>query len=159
MVFRLKIREFTGFADGLDHDVVVLAAFRNPVHDQVGDGPQQLFLLRLRDVRFGGGRLDRRGQDLDLGQQRLLFLALGLRHLLAEDILFGAEVFETDQCGTPRRIRRDDRIHYGLVGAAGALAGTELVRIFAEVFYVDHQTRVSNPPAMSAVGRAGSCAG
>ena len=87
------------------------------------------------------------GEFLDLGQQGLLFLALGLRHLLAEDILLGAEVFKADQGGTPGGVRGDDRVHHGFVGAAGALAGTELVRIFAEVFYVDHQTRVSNPGA------------
>ncbi|MNR56568.1 hypothetical protein D3C85_1771640 [compost metagenome] len=43
----------------------------------------------------------------------------------------------------------DDRVHNGLVGATGALAGTELVRIFAEVFYVDHYTRLSNQPRIS----------
>jgi hypothetical protein len=87
--------------------------------------------------------------SLDLGQQRLLFLALGLRHLLAEGVLLGAEVFEADQGCAARGVCVDDRVHQGFVGAAGALAGAELVRIFAEVFYVDHQTRVSNTGAIA----------
>ncbi|MCY1228748.1 hypothetical protein D9M72_410810 [compost metagenome] len=149
MVLRLEIGELAGFADGLDHDVVVLAAFGNAVFNQVGDTAEQFLLPGLGDVRLSRSSLDRCGQDFDLCQQGLLFIALGLRHLLAERILLGAEVFEADQSRTPCRVCRDDRIHHGLVGAAGALAGTELVRIFAEVFYVDHQTRVSNPPAMT----------
>ena len=52
------------------------------------------------------------GQFLDLGEQRLLFLALGLRHLLAEDVLLGAEVFEADQCRAAGGVCGDDRVHH-----------------------------------------------
>ena len=47
-----------------------------------------------------------------LGQQCLLFLTLGLRHLLAEDILLGPEVFIADQCGPAGGVRGYDRVHH-----------------------------------------------
>ena len=152
----LEVGEFARRAHGLDHNVVVLAAGRDAVLDQVGDGAEQFLLGGLGDVGLGRGGLDRGRQLLDLGEEGLLLLALGLRDLLAEDILFGPEVLEADQRRAPGGVRGDDRVHHGFVGAAGALAGTELVRIFAEVFYVDHQTRVSNPVTACPASQAGT---
>ena len=112
VVLGLEVGELAGRADGLDHDVVVLAALRDAVLNEVGDAAQQFVLLGLRGVGLGGGGLDRVGQFLDLGQQGLLLLALGLRHLLAEDVLLGAEVFEADQGGPAGGVCGDDRVHH-----------------------------------------------
>ena len=104
--------EFARLAHCLDHHVVVLAAFGDAVFNDVGDGAEQFLLLGLRGVGFRRGCLDRVGQLADLGKQRLLFLALGLRHLLAEHVLLGAEVFVADQRSPAVRIRGDDRVHH-----------------------------------------------
>ena len=89
----------------LEHDVVVLAARRDAVLDDVRDLPAQLGGEPSRPRRASAcSALTCSARCLAAGQQRLLLVALRLGHLLAEGLLLGPQRLELGQRGASARV-------------------------------------------------------
>ncbi|MDT7683587.1 MAG: hypothetical protein QOG57_3897 [Pseudonocardiales bacterium] len=122
----------------LEHHVVVLAARRHPVDDQVRQralgGGERLVGLGLR--RLGG--LDLGGQLLAVGQQLGALVAARLADLLAQLTLLGTQrVGPPDGLPAPL-VGGQQRIHGTRVLAAGPLRGAQRFRVVTKQFQVDH---------------------
>ncbi len=126
-------------ADLAQHDVVVLAAGRDAVLDDVGHGqvgPTQLGRRPRRCRRLG--RLDLVGQLLGPREQGGPLVAGGLGHLLAELLLLGAQRLEPGNRRSARLVGREQVVDDRLGLAAGPLAGPDKVRILAQQSQVNH---------------------
>jgi hypothetical protein len=119
MVFRVADR--WGFADGVEHHEVVLAAVGDTVDDHVGDrhlsGGERLLAFGL----LGLGGLDLLGELLGLLQQRWPVLLRRRTDLLAGGLLFGAQVVGDGDGGATGRVGLQQRVDEAGVFTAGTL--------------------------------------
>ena len=130
-------------ADLVEHDVVVLAACRDAVLDQVRQfqGRSVEDLLRAGCIRLR--RLDRCRQVPRLVQQCLLLVADCARNLLAERLLLGPEPFELRQRLAPSPVGSQQFVH-GLGSLApGALGGSETFGVVTDHSQIEH------PPSLT----------
>ena len=127
-----------GFADGVQHDEVVLAAGGHTVDDDVGDGH-----VGGRERLLGGGLpgfgvLDPVGQLLGLCEDRRPLVRRGRTDLLAHRLLFGPHrVGGRDRAATGG-IGRQQVVHERRVLAAAELRTAHGVRVFPQQLQVDH---------------------
>ncbi len=142
VVARLEV-ELRLRADRLDDAVVVLAARRRLVGRDVGDlhqrRPPQVLGLGLR--RLGG--LDPRRELLGLLEQRGLLVRCGLRDLLAERLLLGAQPLVLGDGRAPRLVGGDRPVDHLVGQAALGLGGSDAVGFLTQETGVDHGMRLS----------------
>src|SRR5690606_16265839 len=118
-------------SDVLEHDEVVLPAGRGLRLHHVRDLLVDLEQLLFGGVLLGLRLLDVRRQLPGLRQQGFPLFSLGLADLLAESLLFSAQVVGTGDRRPATLVRGKQGVHQGRVLAAGTLRSTYGFRIFA----------------------------
>ena len=146
------VGDLAGFADVLEHHVVVLATGRGTVCDDVGDGAVGGGGGLVGGVLPGDGGLDLLGEFLALGQQRGLLVPVGFADLFAECLLFGSQGIRLDDGRPASAVGLEQRVHQAGVFASGALRRPNEVRILAKNSEVDHDFK----PYWSHLGAAPS---
>jgi hypothetical protein len=136
-------REIPWRADDLAHDIVVLAARRHAVDDDIADRHQQRVALGDRGIRRRLQFLDLGRDRLGLGEQRLLGLTLRRGDLLAHGLLPGAELLELGQRGPSLGVGVDDLVDERGVVPARDLAGLDPVGVVGKNFDVNHPGSLS----------------
>ena len=151
VVARLEV-ELRRRADGLEHDVVVLAAGRRLVGREVGDLHQRRApgLLGLGLGGLGGLHLGR--EVLGARQQRRLLLALRLRDLLAELLLLGPLGLEGGDRLPPCGVGGQGPVDHLVGQPALGLRGAHPIGVVAQHLRVDHRGR--SGPAGHGAGHA-----
>ncbi|GAA2858451.1 hypothetical protein GCM10020220_054520 [Nonomuraea rubra] len=120
VVLRLEV-ERAGLAVRLEHDVVVLAAVRGRLLDDVRHRLEQVVQLRAQLLGLGLGGLDLAREVLGPLEQRGLLLALRLGDRLAHALLLGAQRLERGQRGSAALVEVEQRVDDRVVLTAGTL--------------------------------------
>ena len=127
-----------GFADGIQHDEVVLAAGGHTVDDDVGDGHVGRCERLLGGGLPGFGVLDPGGQLLGLCEDRRPLLGRGRPDLLAHRLLFGPHRVGGRDGAATGGIGGQQVIHERRVLAAADLRTAHGVRVVPQQLQVDH---------------------
>ncbi len=142
VVTRLEV-ELARRADLLDDRVVLLAAGRRGVVGEVGDGPDRLVPLGLCGDACRLGVLHARGELLDLGEQRLLLVALRLGDEGSAGLLLGTPGLEVGDRPAPRGVGRQRPVDHVVGQLALGLGGAHAVGVVTEDAGIDHAVRLS----------------
>jgi hypothetical protein len=125
-----RVLDRSGFADGVEHDVVVLATRRDAIHDDVRQRHVRGRERGLGDGLSGFGLLDLFGQFLGAREQGRPVIGGGGTHLLAGRLLLGTQVVGGGDHGAPRGIGVQQRVDEGRVLAARPLRRAHPIRVF-----------------------------
>lgn len=135
--------EFGLDALGAQHDVVVLAAGRHVVEDDVLDLAHRIRERRLGLVRARLRIFDLRREFLHGREQRGALLLRRLADLLRARVLFGAQRLVALECLASRRVRRNRLVNGGRVVAAGRLRTLDYVGGLSQELNIDHPAMLS----------------
>src|SRR4029450_9972399 len=137
-------REVPRGAQGLQQHIVVFAADRHVVEDQISHLAQHLVEGAADFVLRSFCLLHHVGELLGAAQQLRTVLTASLRYPLAERLLLGPKLFELCTRVATRLVSLDQVVHQRLRLPASSLGGPYLVWIDAEHLDINHRASLTS---------------